>query len=339
LSSYTAVQLATAAHRITWWVAIEGIGYPGNEWDQTTFDDTPGFQGRIYCTKNLDGLLASWMDGATIVEGLDLPDQVSDSFDPSSLEYSNSGLTVKLHDVGGWLKTWIRPRAVDASLTLDADTGQSAIVDILDSGNVLAEGDVVWLAGREAVLLGTKAALGGGVYRYSLCTRGYLGTPKGRADASPVALLHHSFPAGTVVYRRNPIWHGRRVVLFAMAPDYVASGSMRVFSGTLADLSWDEGGTVLRLFATGSILSTSDAVKEMAATHRVRNSSVYANWLSGSAGSTPTDAGPTSPEPTSYANAYDLLNGFQRVGLAATDSAEAIDRYGIDTDKPNPTTV
>jgi hypothetical protein len=222
-----------------YFLAIEGIG-----WQTDETDITAGFDGDIFATNDLDGDLASKLGlsaASNLHKGLFLPDGVSDSFDPRSGRYIGGAVTFRIQDQDEILISTITPvlnsgtsGTLDTALTYDATT---IVTD--DRWTV---GDVLWIAGREAVLLGAEGG-GAGAWTYA-CTRGYLGTPRGRFDTRLSALAEFSWEVNTLLHDYCRYWYDRRCILYMHVPGEVVDNCVRVYPGRLRPMSVDPEGVV-----------------------------------------------------------------------------------------------
>ncbi len=237
-------ELDKPAGRIEWILCIEGIGWLTDESDFSS-----GFDGDVFVTEDLAGDLASKL-GCTIHHGLLLPQiALEESFDPLTFEYTKGSLRFQIQDQDDILLDRVRP--------LDT-TGKKAIIAasnaldfpsttvVLDETDTFAAGDVAWICGREAVLLGTRSSVGGSVYSYANCTRGYLGTPRGRHDHRPANRNGKTWQAGSDVRDYNRFWWDRKALLFAHVPGEAVANVALIYAGrlrgirqTMQGLVWD----------------------------------------------------------------------------------------------------
>ncbi|HDL48441.1 MAG TPA: hypothetical protein ENH33_00560 [Actinobacteria bacterium] len=251
-----ASELALGNQRIEYLCCIEGIGWPGDQGDLSV-----AWQGTVIVTADLDSGLAAIL-GCSIKTGLFPPAGFSDNLDPVSLTYSAGGADFDVISVDDlWLDSTIQPgRLTEQSgvqykgTLLSALIYQSTVVDIIqanhgDTVHHFTEGDVTWVGGREAILLGTKAAQGDG-FRYTGCTRGYLGTPRGGWDPRGAWNGQRLFAADMTVYPWNPFWHNRRVMIFAHVPGEARANCVRLFQGRLTDYKRREHGVRWEFQAT-----------------------------------------------------------------------------------------
>lgn len=238
-----ASQISKRSHQIEYILCIEGIGWPVDEYDLSS-----GLDGDYFVTADLAGDLNSQMQSGTPRFGLELPRSIGDRFDPETNDYSSGGLGFSVVDVDDILKTLIRPLrpsdndsgnntlfGLSESLARDSDTVKLT-ASVVGTSVVPSAQDVVWLGGREAVKLGSRSGPSGGVYTYSSCTRGHLGTPRGSFDPRGVGTGQFAFKTGTLAYLENPFWHDRRILLFLHVPGESSANLVRIYTGRLRNL-------------------------------------------------------------------------------------------------------
>jgi hypothetical protein len=226
-------ELDKSAHRMEYILAIEGIGWPTDE-----TDITQGFDGDVFVTSDLDSDLASKLS-CTIHKGLNLPSGVSDSYDPRTGRYSAGAARFTIQDQDDTLLSNIKP------LITNGNSGTLSSALNYDATSVVtveqwSAGQVVWIAGREAIKLGTEG--GGGPYTYSNSTRGYLGTPRGRFDDRPTAVAEFAWESGTSVHDYNRYWFDRRVALFMHVPGEAVDNVVRIYTGKLRPIRLSQQG-------------------------------------------------------------------------------------------------
>jgi hypothetical protein len=224
-----AAELAGKCGKLDFFLCIEGIGFPVK-----TEDLSAGFVGTVLAVNDQLGTLASLL-GCPVGFGLELPRSVSDSYSFDTSEYKQGGMDFTIIDVAGLMLAAYRPSDPTSPNTIadELHFGVST-VEITESGFGCAAGDVVWVGGREAVLLGAENPAG----TFSACTRGYLGTNHGRMDiGDPKATLgFFSWDIGTMVYKECPCWYDRRVRLYAHVPGESAVNCFLLYSGRIRDL-------------------------------------------------------------------------------------------------------
>ncbi len=220
--------LSKQAHSLEFVLAIEGIGWPDS------IDDLDGdWDGTVFATADLSGDMASTL-GCTIKKCLVAPGGFSESFDPEGYTMTSGGMTFELVNSRDILSTYFRShRNTKASGSEQAgrvysgnvlDWAQTTLrIQWTNPGGTVtpaAAGDVVWVGGSEAVLLGSRSSLGSDAYEYASCTRGYLGTPRGTEDRPAMTGTSYGseYAEGTFVYPWNPYWQGRRTLLCARIP-------------------------------------------------------------------------------------------------------------------------
>jgi hypothetical protein len=218
-------------------LCIEGVGWPT---DETTL--ASGFDGTVFVTNDLNADLATVL-GCSIHHGLEPPSAISDSLDPKSYAYTPGDLSFTVvESEDDLLETTFRPHSSTTSQHLHVAFGWGDTSVQIDGGNNFANGDVVWIAGREALLLSAKAIVAGSVYSFT-ATRGYLGTPRGKRNARPTGLDAFQWAADTEVYSRSPFDHDRRVALFAHVPGESVGNCRRMYVGRLRNYTLGEQGT------------------------------------------------------------------------------------------------
>lgn len=264
------------AQSLEYIACIEGIGWPSD-----IHDLTAGWQGTVMVSADQAGTLAAILtDGAEVFScavagGLIPPSAFSDSIDPVTMEFSLGAADFDVVNPGAWIDDVISPRkdteqtgAEGAGRLQTALTYQSTTVDIywVNPGGTtdpLDQNDVAWIGGREAVLLGARAVNAPG-FRYTGCTRGYLGTPRGTWDARASWQGQRLFKVDTTVYPFNPFWRGRRVAIFAHVPGEARGNCVRVFLGRLTNVKRQGHGTVWAFSATADAFLGHRRVREAA---------------------------------------------------------------------------
>lgn len=233
--------LSAGGGRVEFILAIEGVGFP------TVESTHAAFQGTVFVTSDAGATGLATLLGCTVVHGLMLPESVSESFDPSTMVHEYSGLSATVVDSSNWWLTYCAPLKSHGSVgTLDAVLyyGETTVdIDTAGMAAVPAEGDTVWICGREAVLLGARAAIAGTRYRYSSCTRAYLGTPHGRVEHTIPPIARFGWPEESIVRVVNPYWYGRRAILYAHTPSDAATNLTRLWSGVLRNVSVRDNGS------------------------------------------------------------------------------------------------
>jgi hypothetical protein len=243
------------AQSLEYIACIEGIGWPGD-----IHDLTAAWQGTVIATADQAGTLATVL-GCTVVGGLMPPAAFSDSIDPVTMDFSLGAVDFDVVNVGGWLDTTITPRKNTEQAGAEG-TGE-LMVDLLyqtttvyiqwvNPGGIVDtfdEGDVAWVGGREAILLGAKTASAPG-WRYAGCTRGYVGTPRGTWDPRASWIGQRAFKIGTACYPFCQFWRGRRVAIFAHVAGEVRGNCVPVFMGRLTNMKRVGYGTVWSFGAT-----------------------------------------------------------------------------------------
>lgn len=232
-------ELGLRSQRMEYILAIEGIGFPPNQ------DDASGtWEGTVFATGDINGDLATQL-GCTVKTGLRMPRTFSDSLDPYTYEQSTGGMTFHVDDLNDSLLNAFDLHWQSETLdVLQADlTYRSLEVRIDNATNTWSTGDVVWIAGRESVKLGTRTLVSGTVYRYPSSTRGYLGTQRGKSDV-PNTLAELAWPSSTEISDRNTVWYDRRVSLFAHVPGESAANIVWLYSGKLKALTTESQGTL-----------------------------------------------------------------------------------------------
>lgn len=229
-----ATELAKEAASLEYILAIEGVGWPASGVNGEIGSITAStWQGRVFATSDNEGDLATQL-GCSVSTGLMLPSGFSETFDPEGYELTAGGQSYTIVDVDSVLGTIFRQHE-----RTDASGSEKAAA--VHTGNVFhfnqttlrlqysnpggtvdpaEEGEVVWIGGAEAVLLGARTSLGSDAYSYASCTRGYLGTPRGAEDRMGFADTAYAgdFAVGTVVFPWNQYWQGRRTMMVVRVP-------------------------------------------------------------------------------------------------------------------------
>lgn len=238
-----AAEVAKTAQDIEAWLCIEGVGWPRNEADLTAF-----FSGTVFATKadtGTSGALASLLS-CTVAKTLYWPNSLGDRLDPRLMNYEIDSASFEVQETSAdFLLTTFSGTQTPTVGSLGAELAHgSTTVRIDNSPGTFSEGDVAWVAGREAILLGAKTAVAGTIYEYTSCTRGYLGTPDGRYAPDTLSSAGPRWANATSVTKNNPYWSGRRVVLFAKALDDGLSEIVRLYTGRINGIRCRKDGTV-----------------------------------------------------------------------------------------------
>src|SRR3990167_3081745 len=207
-------ELDKPGSRLEWILCIEGIGWLT---DEGTF--ASGFDGDVFVSEDINGDLATVL-GCTIHAGLLMPEiALEESYDPLTMEYQKVSMRFSIQDQDDTLLARIHPLDTTGNqqATITTALSYAATTVVLTETDAFAAADVAWVAGREAILLGTRSASGGD-WSYASCTRGYLGTPRGRYDARPTGLEGLGWAVGADVRDYCRFWWDRRVMLFAHVP-------------------------------------------------------------------------------------------------------------------------
>lgn len=198
----------------------------------------------------------AWVDGVrqglTIHKGLMLPASIEDKIDPMTLVHEPGGLNLDIVDDGFMLENMSPHRTPDET-TVSTTLDYSSTTVVLADGTDFAERAKCLLGGRELVLLGVKS--GSGPHTYTRCTRGHLGTPRGRVDTKMPDDDNMAWSAATVAQSTMQFLYNRRVRLYAHVPGEATTGMMLMFSGKLRGMSSDAQGTQWRLEATGETVT------------------------------------------------------------------------------------
>jgi len=230
-------ELAKDEIALEFFLCVEGIGWPIDENDLTA-----GFAGTVFTTVDYNGDLSTQLGGGVTVNlGLDMPNGVTDDFNPRTGVYSAGSMAFMITDHDEYWTTNFTPHkgskasrvghVHDSPLAYDQTTVE---LNLTKDQSPIA-GDTLWIGDREAIKLGTKALVSGTRYTFTGSTRGYLGTPVGRTDGSPFRADGFGWPGGTRVYDFMRFWSNRRVILFAHVPgSAVGANSVgRVYTGRL----------------------------------------------------------------------------------------------------------
>ncbi len=248
-----AAELALTGHRMEYVLCIEGIGWPSSE-TSSNGGSASGFNGTVFATHDWAGTMAADLEassGSLSVKAgrLALPEAIEEELDPITLAYRVGGMSFEILD-DGFLAAGHAPHLSPTEDSLDVALTWSTTTVVLNDGD-FSTGAVVWIGGRECVKLGTKS--GAGPYTYSDCTRGYLGSRRGRL--SPFmdgTSVDASFPADTIVQSFSKFMHGRRVRLYAHVPgETKATASMLLYMGHIVGLTTDAAGMEWRFETTG----------------------------------------------------------------------------------------
>jgi hypothetical protein len=249
-------ELLKDAHSMGYALCIEGIGWPIGE-TSSYGGSASGFAGNLFVVDDLNGDMATKLAGSetpTIRKGLGLPNAIGDSFDPATLQYKNDGINFDIVDDGFILSSVTGQRTPNEMLVSTAFAYQTVdlILKVTTGGShVFASADVVWIGGRELVKLGTKS--GAGPYTYTGCTRGYLGTPRGRLDRVLIGDDGMTWTAETSVQSVGRFLHDRRVRLYGHVPGESAShgACVLLYTGRLRGMTSDKGATRYRFTSSG----------------------------------------------------------------------------------------
>jgi len=220
-------QLDIDSQNFEYILCIEGVGWG---------DTSSGFVGDVFVSADIAGTLAADLNSPTIHKTLQLPRSITDNLDPKNVAYDQGGMVFQIvDDETTFLTTKFKQHITNGTESV-TDTNAIAWNDTtlrIADGTGFADGDVVWVGGREAILLAGKALQGGTIYNYSGVTRGYLGTDRGRL--APLATVYGamSWPPGTSVFGHNRFWHNRRVKLWAHVPGESYTGCVLLYSGRL----------------------------------------------------------------------------------------------------------
>jgi len=238
-----ATELAKRHQRMEYFLCIEGVGWPTSENDLSS-----GFDGDVFVVDDLDGTLASDL-GCTIHHGLSWSGSIGNSINIITGQYGQGQLTFNVQDVDGFLRANYRPLLQGLVTSLDAGVAYTdTTIDITD-GTTLDEGDVIWIGGQEAVLLGTKSTISGDKRRYTGSTRGYLGTHRGMLRGFAQSNYGFYWPDETSVYDWMRFWHNRMVDLYMHVPGETVGNCLRIWSGKLRGTERDNVGNEWTLSA------------------------------------------------------------------------------------------
>lgn len=240
-------ELAKTAQRVMYVLCIEGVGWPVDE-GSSYGGSADGFAGDLFVTYDFDGDLASKLDGAldtpVLHKGLRLPASIDDRMDPVSCEYSLGGMSFELDDVDSFIGQGILPHREEVNAELNAAVRHKTTtieLSFAQVNDVLAAGETAWLGGRELVKLGTRSVVAGLVYSYANCTRGHLGTPRGRLNPYLASLGALDWPAACIVQDVCKVLYDRRVRLYAVAPGITAANGacMLLYAGRIRSFQSD----------------------------------------------------------------------------------------------------
>lgn len=214
-----------------WILAVEGVGFPSSESDLSAT-----WNGTAIVSNDINGDLATVL-GCSITKALNPPNSISDEFDPEEMRYSSGGITFDMVDVDDLLAAAWQPNSASSFGTeLTNNPSYSSTTINIDDGSGFVAGDVVWINGREAVKLGTKAVVSGTTYTFTSSTRGYLGTVRGNFSTNPDSAGNGAWKTSTAVYDKCPFWLDRRVVLYLHVPGETRANLQRIYTGRIRDI-------------------------------------------------------------------------------------------------------
>lgn len=252
-----ATEFAAYAGRVEYVLCIEGIGWPTD--DTSDYGGSKsGFDGHVFTTDDMAGTLRDDLgrEGFTFIhKGLRLPESLEETLDPVTLDVEASALDVEIVDYDGYILANVPPqRFVNGDeTTLASALHYRSTTVVLNDASAFVEGDMVWIGARELVVLGTKA-----VNTFSGCTRGYLGTPRGKVDHTLTGLDGASWPANnTIVQSVGQLLSGRKVRLYAHAVGETAlqGGCALLYCGRLCGMKSDAAGTLWSLDTTAEAVT------------------------------------------------------------------------------------
>ena len=263
-------QLAKRGHQMEYFLCIEGVGWPVTETDLSD-----GFAGDVWTTADFDGDLATQL-GCTVHGGLEVQGALTDGLDPLTCEYSVGQMTFVIVPQDDWWADNFTPHLKGASQTTVSQAMEYSSTTLrLADGTDFADDTVVWLGGREAVLLDNKSLVSGTEYEYTGITRGYLGTLRGRTDLKPLSSAAFVWPVGANAYANHQYWADRYCELYAHVPGEAASECRRWYSGKLKNISMPVVGEEVRLSVTGDLVRLSSSTYRAA--RLVCASNTYSN--------------------------------------------------------------
>ncbi len=220
-----AANVAAHTHQAEYILCVEGIGWPVDEHNLAS-----GFHGAVFSTGDLAGTLASVL-GCTVYVNLEVPRAVSETYDPRSLKFSRGSCTFNLRETSdSFLLSTIQPllRTGKSGVLQAALAYNDLEVRIDNATTTWNTGDVIWVAGQEAIKLGTRTNVAGSIYRYPSSTRAYVGTQRGKMDPLPTGLSAFTWPVDTVIHGFNRYWYDRRCLLFLHIPGEAATECVRL---------------------------------------------------------------------------------------------------------------
>lgn len=248
-----ATEVAKRAQRLEYFVTIEGIGWP-----VTWSDLANGFEGVIWATNDINGDLNDQITGAgslTIYKGLHLPESIGYSLDPRTCEFSVDGLDIKIQDDEEWWTANFTPRKeATKETTLNAQLEYGDTTVQLADGTNFAQSDAVWIGGRELVVLGAKALVGGTVYNYTGSTRARHGCQRG-SSIRDIAWGFGNWPVGTGVIDIARFWWNRKAALWAHVPGEAVSNCLLLWYGALRSVKSPAAGVVWDLSCVSDFMS------------------------------------------------------------------------------------
>lgn len=229
-----AAEWSKRVHKCEYLVTIEGIGWPVS-WADLSL----GFAGTIWATNDINGDLATQLADAytpTIKRGLRLPEAIDFSVDPRTAEAKVGGVDFTINDLDDWWAENHTPRKSGTETTLNSQLVYFDREVWLTDGTNFDEGDTIWVAGREAILLGAKVLVGGVIHKYTSSVRGWLGTPRGSNLRQPGTYAMYRWPSGASVSTNPVFWWNRKVALWAHIPGEAASSCQLLWLGELRSI-------------------------------------------------------------------------------------------------------
>lgn len=236
--------IASGSSKVELFLCIESIG-----WAVAPGDLSQGFAGDVFATADLNGTLATRL-GCTVHTGMGLPSTIKQKLHPITGAFTVGGLSVEIVDDGWWLANFT-PQRTNDQITLSTGIGYQGTAVVFASGDFTpVEGDVVFVQGREAIKLGAESPS----LTFSSCTRGHLGTVRGRRNSLPVDGESYRWRAGAIVYNNRKVWRDLHAELYAHIAGEASAEVVRLWTGKLQRVSYDTAGVRYLLQFNGDFL-------------------------------------------------------------------------------------
>lgn len=234
-------ELDSDAQQMEYILCIEGIGWPS---DETDFSQ--GFDGDVFVTNDIEGDLATQL-GCTIHKGLVPPRGFEDKLDSKRYRYEHGGIRLQVVDVDSFFVSAIAPLYQSGKKgKLNAElTFRDTELHIDNANETWSTGEVIWVAGREAIKLGTRTFDKVTNYTYPDSTRGYLGTPRGKHDHRPVpGAKQFAWQDETRIDDFCRYWYDRQVLVLMHVPGEGPGKAKRLYRGRIRSLPVKHTGNI-----------------------------------------------------------------------------------------------